>query len=180
MYESQQKVLAFYCYRFASLSIEVPKDDLNQAAAIGMIQALNRWDPQRGSWITCLFVWVRREIQNYTILQPIVYRPHGSGKPYKVLRAQEAIEARTGRPAKAEELGLTERKWNNMKSHECGGVVHKQDIEINDYGCDPETLLIAAQFEHAFEMLSAAETTVLLGPPCEAKEALRARFEPAS
>src|ERR1700684_758141 len=77
MHKTQEKHLKFYSYKFQSMTIPIEPDDLNQAAEMGFLRALEKWDPKRGSWITCLFMWVRREIQNYNGLEPIVYRPQG-------------------------------------------------------------------------------------------------------
>lgn len=178
--KSQAKHLKFYTYKFQSMTISVSQEDLDQAAQIGFLRALNQWDPKRGAWITCLFIWVRREIQNYTALEPVVYRPHGVAKPYKVHRAEEAFEARAGKRPEAKDLDVPERKWQNWERDAFFTKVELKDTSrrmvTDETTLDPEQVMMNREENEALSALTEDEKVILLGPPSEAKEAIRARF----
>jgi len=84
-------------------------EDLIQGASFGLVKALERWDPDKGAFTTYAAWWIRNEFQATLAMQPQISRPKGSGMAPKVRRQAEAIQARTGRPATPEELGVKQR-----------------------------------------------------------------------
>lgn len=84
--------------------------DLRQAARIGIVKALERFDPSRGSWSSYARQWIRAEmIRGVVEGRSMVHVPANPSAPQTVIRQMDAIRARTGREAAPEELRYTER-----------------------------------------------------------------------
>lgn len=184
LYKQQEKHLRFYAFKFQSPLIRMHPDDALQAANLGFLNALDRWDVQRGSWITCLFIWVRRCVQDTQARESVVYRPHSVAKPYKTYRAQEAFEAREGRTPTAEELGVTQKLWDiwqrdlffSRQPIESSGP-KVESLKLASDVLSAEEQLIAAELQQQLDNLTEKERQTLLERP-ESDEAgeLRSRF----
>lgn len=81
-------------------------EDLEQAGAIGVMRALEKFDPSRGSWSSYARQWLRHEMQTEVLRHGTVVRPAESGMPYSLFRKAEALVAKTGKDATAEDLGV--------------------------------------------------------------------------
>ncbi len=55
-----RKFASPYLRRFPSL-----QEDILQAARLGLLEALNRWDPERGALSTAASFWIRAHIQEF-------------------------------------------------------------------------------------------------------------------
>jgi DNA-directed RNA polymerase specialized sigma subunit len=176
------------------------EEDAMQAALIGFLRALEKWDPAKGAWITCMFMWCRREVQDAQSDEPIVYRPQGVGKPYKIYRAEEAFYAREGRDATAKDLGASNAqldKWRNTEIF-VRESFDRPAKEENEQGAHTdgrtsmhraapsaytpemprtaEELIELDEFENELRKLTPAEIEILLGSDCDEKEDLQAIF----
>src|SRR5215467_1250810 len=77
---------------------EAEQDDLMQAGMIAFIRTLEKFDLDRGrKFATLLGHWVRFEVSKVVDKLPTIYRPRGSGMPYRTMRKQEAFQAQHGR-----------------------------------------------------------------------------------
>lgn len=99
------------------------EEDLFQAGCLGFVRTLERFDPSRfsskglgKSFTNYLEAWVRRFVQWDMTDQMPIKRPDGFGMPYKLHLKAEDIHARTGRPATAEELGVTEKQLGEWRT----------------------------------------------------------------
>ncbi len=98
-------------------TVHVDKEDVMQAAMIGLLTALKRFDIDRKiRFSTMAWPWVRHEVSEMLQHQTQLYRPRCAGMPYKEYRKGEAIEARKGRSPTADELGVTETKLAKWKA----------------------------------------------------------------
>ena len=53
--------------------------DIYQLAAIGVLNALRKWDPDRGDFLPCLLLWMRSSIGNFVRRQGPVSCVHSHG-----------------------------------------------------------------------------------------------------
>lgn len=91
------------------------KEDLHQAGMIGMLIAWKKWIPEKGRFSTYAMHWIRHEVQDCLGDYQPIYKPRQSGKPWAVYRKQEAIRAKEGREATAEELGVRPAKLEEWR-----------------------------------------------------------------
>ncbi len=96
-------------------------EDVMQAGLIGMLTAIKKYDPKRPTrFSTMCWPWVRHEVANMTVRQTPIYRPKGTGMPYKEHRRSEVLEAVLGRDVSAEDLGVKPElleKWRSVVFH---------------------------------------------------------------
>jgi DNA-directed RNA polymerase specialized sigma subunit len=186
--KTQLKHLEFYAYKFQSPVVAMDQDDARAAAEIGFLRALGKWNPTRGSWITCLFLWVRREVQDEQAKAPVVYRPHNTAKPYKVYRAQEAYEAKHGHKPEPDELGVTQKLWDlwekdsfftrkSLDSSKLMSDDNRPDFELESSGLNPEENLLLKEEHRDLDALTEVERNILLtSPSSEEAQAIRDAF----
>lgn len=88
-------------------------EDLQQAGAIGLIKAIQRYDPTKASFTTYAALWIRHEVQ--TCLDKTNHTNRkGEGTPYKFSIIKDKFYAQFGREPTAEELGVPDakvKKW---------------------------------------------------------------------
>lgn len=97
-------------------------EDLVQAGRIGVLKALEKFDPSKGPasqfhrlWSVYARQWIRDEMNRGVVdLRAAVRVPHKDGRNHALMtkerkRLAQAIEARTGRPATAEELSMSDQ-----------------------------------------------------------------------
>jgi RNA polymerase sigma factor (sigma-70 family) len=93
---------------------DISDDDLLQAGRRGYVKALERFDPEKGALPKYAKDWIRNEVQRTAGKNETIHKPEQIRIPAKALRKAEAVEAKTGRAATAEEMGLKEdalRSW---------------------------------------------------------------------
>lgn len=91
--------------------IEEMREDLIQAARIGIIRAIEKWDPERGAFSTVAGFWCRHEMQQVTRDATPISLPHRAHLPKKKQDALAAFTAQKGRAPTAEErqeLGIAD------------------------------------------------------------------------
>ena len=186
----QNARVKFYTARFRSPTIPIEEDDLRQSAEMGFLRAMNAWQPKRGAFSTCLYIWIRHEVQRAQGHEPVVYRPRCVACPYPMHRKIEAFVAANGHHPEAEDMGVSQKEWDTWQGDlffsrmsldewaEHGGVV-LDEYQAAGALCEtetPDTLLERRNLQDLLNALSEDERAVLLGPDCEGKDALRERF----
>jgi RNA polymerase sigma factor (sigma-70 family) len=83
------------------------KDDMLQAAKIGFIRAMSKWDPKRGAFSTVAWWWMRHEMQGVLRCATPITRPKSADLPRATQDVAAAHYAKYGREATYEELGIT-------------------------------------------------------------------------
>lgn len=130
--------------------------DLVQHGAIGLMKALDRFDPTIAKFSTYAAHWVRHEVQEGLRLTPRIKKPHNWGMPWKKRQEADRIQAARGRPATADELGVSEAEredWRTAEQGEdfvplhaqttmAGGIVthdhERKGYPLEERLCDPE------------------------------------------
>lgn len=86
-------------------------EDLNQVAVIGLLDALDRYDPERGyRFSTVAKFRIYFHLDKHQDKVPAVHQRRMSAIPQHLLQRQDRIRAQHGRDATAEELGVSEEK----------------------------------------------------------------------
>jgi RNA polymerase sigma factor (sigma-70 family) len=97
--------------------VHIDKEDAYQFGLIGLMTALRRFDPNRGTKLSTYAAWwIRLEIGKALLHETPIYRPRAAGIPWQIKKLQDDIEGRTGIPATAEQLGLTEAQLEKYLS----------------------------------------------------------------
>lgn len=87
--------------------IEPLRDDVFQAARIGLMQAIQRWEPMRASFSTAAYFWMRHEMQLVVRHASPVSRPKSADLPRRKQQEAARFFALTGREPTPGELGVT-------------------------------------------------------------------------
>ena len=104
-------------------------EDLFQAGRIGLLIALRKYDPSKAAFSTYAAHWIRDQFQQCHLhLDREIYRPKGYGLPFSIVRKMDAIQAKDGREATPEELGVSREKLAEWK---CEALVTKS-LDQND------------------------------------------------
>lgn len=144
-------------------------DDAFQAGCIGLLTAIRRFDLERGTrFSTYAAFWIRYEIQRKCLVFELpICRPLHAGKPYKILRAEEAHESRTGETAQAEDLGVSRaqmERWADVVFSFCPLTTAHEETE--DYTPGALASLEASQWEvaasKALALVTEAERAAIL------------------
>lgn len=95
-------------------STHCDRSDLVQAGTIGLIRAIEKYDPEKAAFTTHAAFWIRHEIQTCIAKHTSGIR-RNHGMPLAISQKRDVIEAKTGRAATADELGIKDRqltKWS--------------------------------------------------------------------
>src|SRR5579859_3116870 len=99
-------------------SVPCEEEDAMQAGRIGFMVAMGRFDPNRPTkFSTMLWPWVRYEVAAVITKETKIKKPRGAGMNYQDYRKCDMIETRLGRPATAEDLGVSQEmmdKWRQL------------------------------------------------------------------
>lgn len=87
---------------------ENDKDDAQQAASMGVLRAIEDFDPSKGAFSTHAGYWIRDYVQAWGGRPNVVKRPRGASMPAALAKEAEKIRLKFGRNPTAEELGVTE------------------------------------------------------------------------
>ena len=93
--KSNDGLVAKAAKRYASHAKSVQEDDKMQAGRMGVIRAIETYDPSQGLWTTYAWQWIRQSItrmvhdEDDDIRKPVHFRE----SQYKICRARTAIEA---------------------------------------------------------------------------------------
>lgn len=88
-------------------------DDLVQAGRIGVLRAIQKYDPARGAWTGYAKQWIKEEMRNSIVaMYQAGDTPRWSrGMPPAVRANAQRILALTGKAATAEQLGVSEEDF---------------------------------------------------------------------
>lgn len=95
-------------------------EDMKQAGSMGLLNAFERYDPNIASFSTYAYYCVKDFVMKYLPTEVQVKRPKNKNIRLADVRKMEAIYARTGEHATAEEMGITEAtmdEWKVFKYH---------------------------------------------------------------
>ena len=87
--------------------VEPLRDDIFQAMRIGIIRALEKWDPKKGEFSTIAYWWLLHEAQQVIRHATPVSRPKSADLPRAKQEAIASFFARYGRYPDPEEVGIT-------------------------------------------------------------------------
>jgi RNA polymerase sigma-B factor len=93
--------------RFARPQSEADSEDAMQAGSMGLLRALEDFDPGRSSFSTYAAHWVRDHIQRWAGKNTAVTRPRSASMPASVAKAAALHRLKTGKEPTAEDLGVT-------------------------------------------------------------------------
>lgn len=100
-----QKCAAAFLAR-TNYHTESLREDVYQAARIGMIRAIERWEPRRGAFSTVAYYWARHEMQLVLRDATPITRPKDADLPKSKQDFAASFYAINGREPTAEEMGL--------------------------------------------------------------------------
>lgn len=83
------------------------REDILQAARIGLIRAIHKWEPVRGAFSTIAYHWMRHEMQQVTRHATPITRPKDADLPRTKQDAAAAFYAQHGRDPTPAEIGVT-------------------------------------------------------------------------
>ena len=99
-----------------SACLDLDRNDLIQAGRRGYVRALERFDPAKGALPPFARTWIRKEVRRTAATDATIHKPEQIGLPAAALRRDEAVMAKHGRHATAEEMGITEKQYLAWKS----------------------------------------------------------------
>ncbi len=148
------------------------EEDLMQAGRIGVMRAIDKFDPTRGAWTQFAKQWIRHEFTYGVILKRPIARVTGwrsKKMPRDVRKAAHRIEATTGKAATAQELGVSEEDletWNKKvtvseyaEQSERGGLPCPAVVAVASI---PSQTILTDSFWRALASLAPQEARVLL------------------
>ncbi len=69
--------------KWARLNPDVPIDDLIQEACVGLVEASNKINPERGAFTTCAVLYIDKNIMDFCIRNSLIYLPRNVRWHYK-------------------------------------------------------------------------------------------------
>ena len=94
--------------RFVRPQSDADAEDAMQAGSMGLLRALEDFDPERSSFSTYAAHWIRDHMQRWAGKTSPVSRPRSASMPGKVAKAAALFRTKTGREPTAADLGVTE------------------------------------------------------------------------
>lgn len=118
--------------KYAPAGVEM--DDLMQAGYIAFLRTLEKIEPPGRPFSTLFAYWVRYEVGKCIEHSSTIYKPRGSGMPYKTYSKRQKIQTAKGRDATAEELEVTQEKltrWDTLPFTVSMDTAHNADAEVD-------------------------------------------------
>lgn len=128
----------------------VPLADLEQAAAVGLLRAIETWDPERGTLTTHAGILIRREMQDE-------HRRQDPNAPlYGGMHAKQRARARAGETA--EQIGCSPEAWARWVTDVREDPYH--ELQRSTGGADPELVrhVLASQGDSPERLADRART----------------------
>lgn len=96
------------------------KEDAVQGGCLGLLKALDKWDPTRGAWVCFARQWILAEAQKIVPSSCVVRFDAKMHAPlnFAQRRLQASIYAEHGTEATAEQLGATEEEMQRSRWRE--------------------------------------------------------------
>jgi RNA polymerase sigma factor (sigma-70 family) len=99
-------------HRYAKgLFTDIQEDDAKQAAAIGMLKSLRRWDPSRAKFSTLAGWWVRSELQKTAQKEDPLYSYINGQKRRPCAYLIDKFYTKNGYYGTCEEMGVTPKEY---------------------------------------------------------------------
>ncbi len=83
------------------------REDILQAARIGILRAIDKWNPAKGAFSTIAGYWCRHEMQEVLQHASPITHPRKADLPRRTQEAADAFYARHGREPDPQEIGVT-------------------------------------------------------------------------
>lgn len=121
--------------------VEAMREDLEQAARIGLIRAINGWDPNKGAFSTIAGFWCRHEMQQVVRHATPISRPKSADLPRRNQDAAASFYAAHGRDPDPQEIGITEAASQRAQKAAAGFVhIGLGDLPSHDEDTAEEVL----------------------------------------
>lgn len=91
---------------------EVEAEDAEQACSLGMLRALDDFDPGKSTFSSYVGWWARDHVQRFSGRPTSINRPRTSTMPGAIKKKMAIFRTQHGREANATELGVTETQLN--------------------------------------------------------------------
>lgn len=111
--EGLSKTLGF---RYARPQNEADKDDILQAAKMGLLRAAKDFDPTKGTFSTHAAWHVRDYVQRWTGKTSAVVRPKSAKMPAAIAKAASMFRLKNGCEPSAVDLGITQEQLDEWSS----------------------------------------------------------------
>lgn len=103
-------------FRYGKPQTDADKDDVLQAAKMGLLRAARDFDPSRGTFSTHAAWHIRDYVQRWTGKTSAVVRPKSAKMPASIVRAAAKFRLLHGREPSAAELGITQEQLDEWSS----------------------------------------------------------------
>lgn len=140
-----------------------------QEGAIGLMRAVDEFDPSRGSFSTCAAYWIRHHVQNCMHHQVDFAKQRSACMPPTVVREVTKFRARYGREPEPQEIEYkgqkcTRDQWARWTDQAIAVSVHEEEAsdtgegraELSDPNTSPELQFSGAVLHERFETAMAA------------------------
>ncbi len=133
--------------KYATESI---REDIFQAARIGLLTAISEWDPDAGAFSTIAFFKMRHEMQLVLRHATPISRPKDADLPRAKQDAMAAFYAKHGRDPEPEEVGITPSALKRAQAAQATfmgiSTVNQQRPKFHRWAstCPPAALAVAA------------------------------------
>lgn len=105
-----------FAMRWAHPRSDEDKEDAMQAGAMGLLRALETFDPAKGAFSTHAEWHIRDYVQRFSGKPTAVSRPRSAQMPARVAKAAARFRMQFGREPTAEELGVDPAKFAEWSS----------------------------------------------------------------
>lgn len=136
--------------RFVRPQSDADAADAMQAGSMGLLRALEDYDPGRSSFSTYAAHWIRDHMQRWGGKASAITRPRSASMPASVAKAAALFRVKTGREPTATDLGVTEAQLTEWS--EASHVVYL-DEDSEEHG-RPELTADASEAEHTVERMA--------------------------
>ncbi len=103
-------------FRYAKPQTEAERDDVWQAARMGVLRAAKDFDPAKGTFSTHAAWHIRDYVQRYAGKTSAVVRPKSAKMPASVAKAMAMYRLKNGHEPSASELGITQEQLDEWSS----------------------------------------------------------------
>ena len=138
---------------------EVEAEDAEQACALGMLRALDDFDPSKSTFSSYVGWWARDHVQRFSGRPTSINRPRTSTMPGAIKRKMTVFRTQYGREATAEDLGVSQSQLDEWLGSVHYDSIHDQDT--SDEGTNKQVTLDALEEEHRGSAIDLREAYTL-------------------
>lgn len=129
-------------YRYGKPQTDAEKEDVEQAARMGILRAARDFDPTRGSFSTHAAWHIRDYVQRWTGSTSAVVRPKSAKMPASVAKAAQKFRQTNGREPSPADLGITREQLDEWSSS-------THFVEVDDFDEERPTIELTYDAEEA-------------------------------